>query len=692
MAAVGENQRPALSHGPVLSSGELKMMLGQCLKMASENKITAHNTWGLPLIEHLDDLIKEDDPTRHPNFQRASVTLDAGVKIYSYRVDSVHTETFKILGGLGRASGPVEDAEGDLGDGGVGENASPSKRKRRGQALNPEATLEPSLDALNIKKFDLAFAVDPLFHKTSAQFDEGGAKGLLLNNLSVYRGCELVFDSMDVPEAALDETEGANTTSAARLDLDVVRQQVDAIVARSKNGSERITPTLDNILALLGAAPGDGASAQADEFVRSVAQGAPIVSLDLPIATAAASGGMPPPSPNGACAMDMDMDDDQGVAAAAVPAAPYSYGNDDDDYGGGDFGGYDYGGYDEDGDENGDGLHAVGGGDGGAAHGLGGEASSSLQEDAINWLIAANGAPSGGSYVTASKGWAGASHWRYRAVPQAAGEGENADDEDGEQGVVGGKKRGGKAGRKKNQPLDFVALMAEGVKEPEFEMLPRGGGRRAATRRTKAAAKTLLPEDYHYKAESLARYSLRPRTAVAVVGSSTGVGSGFGGGGDAGITNGADFGDFGGGFDNGGEDDDDYGCGDACGGEWDGGAFAEADIGDELDLAQASHRVEKVEVNYSRAAKQVDVRSLKELMWSGIQSVLAQRSGDGEAPIEFQDILATVPAMNGAGRLEDLSIHLCFICVLHLANEHGLVVAGVPGLDRLLVSNVPNAA
>ena len=46
-----------------------------------------------------------------PPAQRASVTLDAGVKIYSYRVDSVHTEMFKILGGLGRASGPADEPE-----------------------------------------------------------------------------------------------------------------------------------------------------------------------------------------------------------------------------------------------------------------------------------------------------------------------------------------------------------------------------------------------------------------------------------------------------------------------------------------------------------------------------------------------------------------------------------------------------
>jgi condensin complex subunit 2 len=36
-------------------------------------------------------------------------------------------------------------------------------------------------------------------------------------------------------------------------------------------------------------------------------------------------------------------------------------------------------------------------------------------------------------------------------------------------------------------------------------------------------------------------------------------------------------------------------------------------------------------------------------------------------------------------------VHLCFICVLHLANEHGLVIQPVPDLDRLLISNVPAA-
>jgi hypothetical protein len=37
------------------------------------------------------------------NFQMASGTIEAGVKIYSSRVDSVHSETYKVLSNLSRA-------------------------------------------------------------------------------------------------------------------------------------------------------------------------------------------------------------------------------------------------------------------------------------------------------------------------------------------------------------------------------------------------------------------------------------------------------------------------------------------------------------------------------------------------------------------------------------------------------------
>lgn len=47
-----------------------------------------------------------------------------------------------------------------------------------------------------MNKIDSAFDIDPLFHKMSKTFDEGGAKGMLLANLSVAPdGPQIVFDS-----------------------------------------------------------------------------------------------------------------------------------------------------------------------------------------------------------------------------------------------------------------------------------------------------------------------------------------------------------------------------------------------------------------------------------------------------------------------------------------------------------------
>ncbi len=44
-------------------------------------------------------------------WQKASATLDATSRIYGYRVDSVHSEAFKFLGGLNRAEHKPEEEE-----------------------------------------------------------------------------------------------------------------------------------------------------------------------------------------------------------------------------------------------------------------------------------------------------------------------------------------------------------------------------------------------------------------------------------------------------------------------------------------------------------------------------------------------------------------------------------------------------
>lgn len=49
--------------------------------------------------------------------------------------------------------------------------------------------------------------VDPLFRKTSADFDEGGARGLLLNHLSISPDGQIIFDAGD---ATVDSKEQVN--------------------------------------------------------------------------------------------------------------------------------------------------------------------------------------------------------------------------------------------------------------------------------------------------------------------------------------------------------------------------------------------------------------------------------------------------------------------------------------------------
>ena len=76
-----------------------------CIQLAAEDKVNAQNSWHLDLIDNMGHMLADPtaggtDASGQPNFQMASTTLDAGVKIYSYRVDSVFNQTFKCAPAL----------------------------------------------------------------------------------------------------------------------------------------------------------------------------------------------------------------------------------------------------------------------------------------------------------------------------------------------------------------------------------------------------------------------------------------------------------------------------------------------------------------------------------------------------------------------------------------------------------------
>lgn len=103
-----------------------------------------------------------------------------------------------------------------------------------------------------------------------------------------------------------------------------------------------------------------------------------------------------------------------------------------------------------------------------------------------------------------------------------------------------------------------------------------------------------------------------------------------------------------------------------------------------LEAVMPAQAEQGVLLTWPDICMQVDVRALKELLWHSTR--FDQEHSHGR-DVSFQDLIADVPSHSAAGKAEDLSVHLCFICLLHLANEHGLAISGTESLDQLVVSH-----
>jgi len=201
--------------------------------MIGKNKVNSKNAFDIPLpdVEKLTDF---HQATRDTSWKKLSQTLDAGAKIYGFRVDSVHNEAYKVLGGLNRTELNQEEQQQEI-DRRYDEDQDTQDmtiRKPRKEG-DGEGTLEKHLHNIDTNKYDLEFDIDPLFQKTSAKFDEGGAKGLLLNNLCINEQLYLMFDSGNILDLAgmdLQQQKKAPITKGffrdAELSSDILRAKL----------------------------------------------------------------------------------------------------------------------------------------------------------------------------------------------------------------------------------------------------------------------------------------------------------------------------------------------------------------------------------------------------------------------------------------------------------------------------------
>nr|PNR50721.1 hypothetical protein PHYPA_009907 [Physcomitrium patens] len=610
-----------------------------CIKLAAENvEITQSNTWDLKLIDHLSALVQGDDEQDdQDSFQKASCTLEAGVKIYSTRVDSVHFETYKVLSSLNRTAGVNNGSHSETSsmvlvvDGHVDcQQAASNQEEHRNcsskRSSRTSSTLEASFDSLNVKQIDLAFAVDPLFQQTSALFDEGGAKGLLLNSLSIFQGCEIVFDSWEVPERSMLVQANNDAEQNAAIKLCFIK----AMLEHLRKDSE-ISPSSSEIVKML------------DDPYRTttLAEDAAKQSCNLFVdGDVFSSWQIGDTSDNSVNDADEAFDCTESDEHQEVNYLDEGLEAIDDDIDANLL----HGSNPELGDEEG-----VGGGEVEYT-----EDGSVVNHTTVQWMNP--------RLIYQSNAWAGPDHCKYRN-PQDGIRGQCKEEISGPFKVK----------RKKRQPLviDF-----ENPSEIDLSLFnPAQVVRSTVLSQRRASFNGLLPDDVHYEALDLVHLFLRPSVLRENLIADRQIQRNIPG---------PSVQDYG--YNSG----DDSGM-DCSHGDWT-GIDGDGEIGDPLgtNLVAVRRKIQKVKVNDDETSKQVDVRNLKESLWSHLQNIQATiDEGESEKDARpFQNLLNVLPEDYAATESDDVSVQLCFICLLHLANEHNLRIVDCPTMDDLQIFQV----
>ncbi|KAK4046042.1 hypothetical protein OIV83_006413 [Microbotryomycetes sp. JL201] len=622
------------------------------MKIATDNKITSTNTWNLALIDYFHDMtLLRNGDDNSINFQKASCTLDGCVKIWTSRVDSVATETGKLLSGLADDHGSAETAQQDDDvDDDEGEDEEGRDKKARKRTARQTATLADSFSKVKARALDLEFTVDPLFKKTSADFDEGGAGGILMNHLGCDGTMRVVFDAGDAKlsqDEDVDDPEGDD--SVASLDLSALAANFLSNGLEAVEGMS-LCPSLATFRFSLE------------------------TKIDLDLLGSA---------------NDSDEEEgDNGPAGRLSPAhLPLPMLPDYDDDANREFGGE---GYMADAAETdffaADGRDALASEDS-LSFAAGDAQHFDTRQVGPNHVVSADGSSDQMlDYFDRKlhKNWAGPEHWKMRRAPK--------------------KRKPAQKQQKEKIPftIDFSAplqLSAEDLFAPAtsstIRLSKKPGSKTTKGGPTPRDDLFMLPDDCRFTSASLLRLFLKPKVSLRMRKRLTAAPV-------AELWGGAVIDE-----DLGGEDlamqvdyDDDVvddfvvpfdtqvlNDGDEHSSALDvddeTGVTRHEDMDDVLAETQGQLKRVKVEnINYAKRAKRVDVKKLKERIWRELEDVaipvddlpatssyLPQR-GDSEQPL--------VPVVTGLrkaypkDKMDEISTSYCFICLLHLANEKGL--------------------
>lgn len=210
LAAPAPDLSSSLTITKNVSVEQMSKHFEEWMKIAADNKINAKNSWSLALIDYFSELtlLRDGDTI---NFQRASCTLDGCVKIYSSRVDCVADETGKLLNGLmeddGQGKAKIENSDPELSP----EEVLPVSKDKKKQSTSVLAnTLEKNVENLNLKRFETEAppSVVPIFKKISTLFDENASRSFLLSTIPIDQNGLFTLNSMSNSDFSEKKSKG----------------------------------------------------------------------------------------------------------------------------------------------------------------------------------------------------------------------------------------------------------------------------------------------------------------------------------------------------------------------------------------------------------------------------------------------------------------------------------------------------
>ncbi|KAM4675449.1 condensin complex subunit 2 [Discoglossus pictus] len=611
---------------PKLNNTQISDHYSTCIKLSQENKITTKNAFGLHLIDYMGDILNQKD-SELTNFKVAAGTLDASAKIYAVRVDAVHADVYKVLGGLGKESHSQEATDQDTET--SKETLDDKKNlKKRKQSYK---TIEQNLNNINRSENDSKNEIDPLFQKSASSFDEFSTAGVFLSTTRCYnRHSELRFDSDVSPLSTTEETEPSSPDHMDISELKPLLLETDEkrLICPSLSGFKFTQWDQDN-----ETAPSIIDALKSSDHVFDIK--ADVVEDDYEEAEGPA--------------MD-DFDADACDAGEAGDMGEFS--------------------------EHREALRS---------ERKGPQVTKIGDGDIGNMFLQLSSCPGEYSYFSprTMSMWAGPEHWRFRPRQKA--------DADMDKPKV--KKV------KKVFELNF---------EDDISFDVHFRKTRAATTLAKSTLDsqnkkcTTLPADFQYDPDNIVKLSLRPTDRVRrMTSQSTAPEHDDDDIGEYDYNNPNDTSNFCPALHGVDSDDDDAFMGDGA------GIPAENGIDNnrmnitsygEDNLVAEPQKVNKIEIQYARTAKKMDMKRLKINMWglltnrkessSELMEEMSKEEPDTAVVTEervFSNITRDLQKRLPPVMAQNLSVPLAFACLLHLANEKNLKLQGVDDLSDVMI-------